>query len=233
MTSINTRTPPLPIRSFNQQSNSTVLPAKPKAKTIVYNQMLEPRPDTPRFHRDSPNLSGPFNRNQLLQQNLTGNLSKQINNHTGRNMNGENINKSNINGKRPATTEVIDLTNTTGGITPPSSVPPTKKSKTGIINQNNNNNKSATRVDAKGKAKHDKAIAESVAWRQKYKKAFPSFVFYFDALDHATEVSLVKAVERLGAVSFYIYLHIYLTTVNYQLIYFHHCRLSITSSRNK
>lgn len=50
-------------------------------------------------------------------------------------------------------------------------------------------------------AQHDKMTAESITWRTKYKKAFPSFVFYFDALDHATEFALMKSVERLGAVS--------------------------------
>ena len=48
---------------------------------------------------------------------------------------------------------------------------------------------------------NDKMTAESITWRMKYKKAFPSFVFYFDALDPATELSLIKSVEYLGAVS--------------------------------
>ena len=48
---------------------------------------------------------------------------------------------------------------------------------------------------------HEKMTAESITWRMKYKKAFPSFVFYFDALDPATELSLIKSVEYLGAVS--------------------------------
>lgn len=49
-------------------------------------------------------------------------------------------------------------------------------------------------------AQHEKMTADSITWRQKYKKAFPSFVFYFDAVDTITEMTLVKAVDRLGAV---------------------------------
>ena len=48
--------------------------------------------------------------------------------------------------------------------------------------------------------KHEKMEAESLAWRQKYKKAFPSFVFYFDHIDDATKPGLTKQVERLGSV---------------------------------
>ncbi|SCZ89613.1 BZ3500_MvSof-1268-A1-R1_Chr9g10485 [Microbotryum saponariae] len=47
--------------------------------------------------------------------------------------------------------------------------------------------------------KHDKLVQESATWRSKYKKAFPSFVFYFDALDVSTELHLIRQVERLGA----------------------------------
>ncbi|KAM0789393.1 hypothetical protein ACM66B_000221 [Microbotryomycetes sp. NB124-2] len=47
--------------------------------------------------------------------------------------------------------------------------------------------------------KHNKLVQESATWRAKYKKAFPSFTFYFDALDPATEETLVRAVARLGA----------------------------------
>ena len=48
---------------------------------------------------------------------------------------------------------------------------------------------------------HDKLAEESAQWRAKYKKAFPSFVFYFDQLDSATEAQLTKQVRQLGAVS--------------------------------
>lgn len=44
-------------------------------------------------------------------------------------------------------------------------------------------------------------VAQSIHWRAKYKAAFPTFTFYFDALDAATEHTVIKAVERLGAVS--------------------------------
>jgi len=48
---------------------------------------------------------------------------------------------------------------------------------------------------------HDKLAEESAQWRAKYKKAFPSFVFYFDQLDSQTEQVLTKQVRQLGAVS--------------------------------
>lgn len=47
---------------------------------------------------------------------------------------------------------------------------------------------------------HDKMAEESAQWRAKYKKAFPSFVFYFDQLDPTTEAYLIKQVRSLGAV---------------------------------
>ncbi|KAL8280720.1 hypothetical protein RQP46_006724 [Phenoliferia psychrophenolica] len=60
----------------------------------------------------------------------------------------------------------------------------------------------ATTADAarrKKREKHERMEAESLAWRQKYKKAFPSFVFYFDHIDEATKPGLTKQVERLGS----------------------------------
>lgn len=93
-------------------------------------------------------------------------------------------------GKRPA--EVIDLTATTEGIEIFSSQSP-KRIKTTAT-------EAKLRKAKKERAdQHEKMTAESVTWRRRYKKAFPSFVFYFDALDPATELSQIKSVERLGA----------------------------------
>ncbi|KAK4699237.1 regulatory subunit for Cdc7p protein kinase, partial [Phenoliferia sp. Uapishka_3] len=57
----------------------------------------------------------------------------------------------------------------------------------------------ARRKKRERQEKHEKMEAESLAWRQKYKKAFPSFVFYFDHIDEATTPGLTKQVERLGS----------------------------------
>lgn len=46
----------------------------------------------------------------------------------------------------------------------------------------------------------EKLQQDTQQWRQKYRKAFPSFTFYFDAIDEATQLTLGVAVKRLGAV---------------------------------
>lgn len=48
----------------------------------------------------------------------------------------------------------------------------------------------------------DKLHQDTQQWRQKYRKAFPSFTFYFDAIDEATQLTLGVAVKKLGAVRF-------------------------------
>lgn len=51
------------------------------------------------------------------------------------------------------------------------------------------------------RVKQEEIAAQSVVWRAKYKKVFPTFVFYFDSLDYGQTYSMLKQVERLGAVS--------------------------------
>ncbi|GAA5988154.1 hypothetical protein JCM10908_002086 [Rhodotorula pacifica] len=45
----------------------------------------------------------------------------------------------------------------------------------------------------------EKLQQDTQQWRQKYRKAFPSFTFYFDAIDEATQLTLGVQVKRLGA----------------------------------
>lgn len=100
--------------------------------------------------------------------------------------------------------DVVDLSYSAGM---EKSTTSTKRMKS--TNMDHSNKTTTTTNDARYKlkakreraAQHEKMTAESISWRQKYKKAFPSFVFYFDAVDSSTELNLVKAVERLGAVS--------------------------------
>ncbi|GAA5929197.1 protein serine/threonine kinase activating protein DBF4 [Sporobolomyces koalae] len=47
--------------------------------------------------------------------------------------------------------------------------------------------------------RQEKLAQESATWRAKYKKAFPSFTFYFDALDEPTKAHLGSQVKKLGA----------------------------------
>lgn len=66
---------------------------------------------------------------------------------------------------------------------------------------------SATTLEAKDRDRrerqdaHDRMTEEAAQWRAKYKRAFPTFVFYFDQLDPASESALGKQVRMLGAVS--------------------------------
>ena len=48
--------------------------------------------------------------------------------------------------------------------------------------------------------RQEKLAQESAMWRAKYKKAFPSFTFYFDTIDEATKAQLGIQVKKLGAV---------------------------------
>ncbi|GAA6009292.1 hypothetical protein JCM10207_004338 [Rhodosporidiobolus poonsookiae] len=45
----------------------------------------------------------------------------------------------------------------------------------------------------------ERLAEESAQWRAKYKKAFPSFTFYFDAIDEQTKAVLSVQVKKLGA----------------------------------
>ncbi|GAA5868653.1 hypothetical protein JCM3774_003614 [Rhodotorula dairenensis] len=45
----------------------------------------------------------------------------------------------------------------------------------------------------------EKLQQDTQEWRKSYRKAFPSFVFYFDAIDVATQSALYNAVTKLGA----------------------------------
>lgn len=51
-------------------------------------------------------------------------------------------------------------------------------------------------------AQKEKLAQESAQWRAKYKKAFPSFTFYFDSIDENTKTMLSSQVRKLGAVRF-------------------------------
>ncbi|BGP49016.1 Cdc7p-Dbf4p kinase complex regulatory subunit [Rhodotorula kratochvilovae] len=45
----------------------------------------------------------------------------------------------------------------------------------------------------------EKAAIENQQWRARFRKAFPSFTFYFDAIDETTKASLSAQVKRLGS----------------------------------
>ncbi|GAA5913039.1 protein serine/threonine kinase activating protein DBF4 [Sporobolomyces salmoneus] len=62
-----------------------------------------------------------------------------------------------------------------------------------------NGSKRATATTAEGKEKQEKLAQESAMWRAKYKKAFPSFTFYFDTIDEATKAQLGAQVKKLGS----------------------------------
>ncbi|GAA5836727.1 hypothetical protein JCM11251_002709 [Rhodosporidiobolus azoricus] len=81
---------------------------------------------------------------------------------------------------------------------PDAVAPPAKKSKTAMT---------TTTVGEGAKRKTKRATAgdkeklaqESAQWRAKYKKAFPSFTFYFDAIDETIKAQLSLQVRKLGA----------------------------------
>lgn len=202
MTSVVTRTPPLTSRVAGGHLPQQP-PARPRPKSYSFHNSTEKRPDTPRFLlQEVTNVSGVFGHMPQTLPVAPAGPSKQLISKDP----PSKITKPNQNGKRPA--EMIDLTHTTGGVSEPSSVRKAKKSKSLATNN------SAT-TDAKRKAKarqerraeqQEKATVENVAWREKYKTAFPSFVFYFDAIDANTVSGMVKAVQRLGAVRIFVFL---------------------------
>ncbi|GAA6032510.1 hypothetical protein JCM8097_004792 [Rhodosporidiobolus ruineniae] len=59
--------------------------------------------------------------------------------------------------------------------------------------------KGSTRRTVGDRAEKEKMAHESAQWRAKYKKAFPSFTFYFDAIDEGTKSILSLQVRKLGA----------------------------------
>ncbi|KAM0748559.1 hypothetical protein T439DRAFT_67385 [Meredithblackwellia eburnea MCA 4105] len=54
----------------------------------------------------------------------------------------------------------------------------------------------ATATTQQDKERHEKEVN---SWRQKYRKAFPSFVFYFDHVDEHTTLALTKLLDKLGS----------------------------------
>jgi hypothetical protein len=165
---------------------------------IVQHTPDQGRPSTPRFLDQSLSVSGVFG-------NVVGSATCSA--QPGPSRLALSTLRQNSYGKRAA--EVIDLTHTTGGLSDTSSARQPKRARTVNNVKPSKTTTLATKVngvDRRSKARRDKAeqqdklTAESISWRQKYKKAFPTFVFYFDAIDPVTEGGMVKAVERLGAV---------------------------------
>lgn len=181
----------------------------PKPPTRI-NKVAKPPPrgDTPRFSlpglsaafAGTPQLAVPAISRDPLQRATAAageSHSRAQLNHTGMAPNSR---------KRvaaaPPPHDVLDLTHTTTADVDDSDsdagAPSQKRSRTAAALDPKR--KPVKRTDHRAE-KHDKLVAESAQWRTKYKKAFPSFTFYFDALDPLTEASLSKSVERLGAVS--------------------------------
>ncbi|EPQ26058.1 uncharacterized protein PFL1_06267 [Pseudozyma flocculosa PF-1] len=68
-----------------------------------------------------------------------------------------------------------------------------------------NTKATTTRIDRQSRvtdqeraARDRQAFEERKIWRHKFKKAFPSFVFYFDAFDEATVKDLTGVIQSLG-----------------------------------
>ncbi|GAA5910676.1 hypothetical protein JCM5296_001689 [Sporobolomyces johnsonii] len=96
--------------------------------------------------------------------------------------------------------DVLDLTNTntlspeSGATRQAKKARSTVTAATAVATDSKRRAKRAERAE-----KHEKMAQESAQWRAKYKKAFPSFTFYFDAVDEATKMQLSAQVKRLGA----------------------------------
>ncbi|GAA6005524.1 hypothetical protein JCM11491_003672 [Sporobolomyces phaffii] len=121
---------------------------------------------------------------------------------------------TNNNAKKRAAAEVLDLTHTTtnspdqeNGVAGPAARQ-TKRLKLPLTVGNGGNTNATTSATDGGKKKlkraerverQEKLAQESALWRAKYKKAFPSFTFYFDAIDEATKVQLGAQVKKLGS----------------------------------
>jgi len=114
------------------------------------------------------------------------------------------------NSKKRTAGEVLDLTNTTTNspeqentIVGPSGRQ-VKKMKMpwddSTVGGDRMANKQKQQKKAQRAERQEKLAQESAMWRAKYKKAFPSFTFYFDTIDEATKAQLGIQVKKLGAV---------------------------------
>ncbi|ORY87489.1 Dfp1/Him1, central region-domain-containing protein [Leucosporidium creatinivorum] len=169
----------------------------PKPPTRI-NKVAKPPPrgDTPRFSlpglasfTGTPQLPVPSISRDSLHRNTIAGPS-----HSRQQLNPQGMA---TNSRKRVVNDVLDLTHTTTADVDDSDSdegPSQKRSRTALDPKR----KSVKRAEQRAE-KHDKLVAESAQWRTKYKKAFPSFTFYFDALDPLTEASLSKSVERLGA----------------------------------
>ncbi|GAA5948739.1 hypothetical protein JCM3765_004990 [Sporobolomyces pararoseus] len=124
----------------------------------------------------------------------------------------DGVSNNNNKSKKRTATEVLDLTHTTtNSIDEDNGVAAqggrqTKRLKMPLAVGNVNSASMTTTDGGKKKAKkaernekQEKLAQESATWRAKYKKAFPSFTFYFDAIDEATKAQLGAQVKKLGS----------------------------------
>ncbi|GAA5984252.1 hypothetical protein JCM5350_002880 [Sporobolomyces pararoseus] len=124
----------------------------------------------------------------------------------------DGVSNNNTKSKKRAATETLDLTHTTtnsideetGGAAQGGRQ--TKRLKMPLAVGNVNSVSTTTTDGGKKKAKkaernekQEKLAQESAMWRAKYKKAFPSFTFYFDAIDETTKAQLAAQVKKLGS----------------------------------
>ncbi|GAA5926324.1 hypothetical protein JCM10213_007433 [Rhodosporidiobolus nylandii] len=101
------------------------------------------------------------------------------------------------NSRKRAAADVIDHE---GSNSPDAAAPQAKKSRaTTTVGQPVDGNVKRKTSKRGAAAEKEKMQQETAQWRAKYKKAFPSFTFYFDAIDEATKAMLSKEVRKLGA----------------------------------
>lgn len=157
------------------------------------------KPEKPHFLlQDRPHL---FNLKPAGARGGAGESSNSVNKQCSTTSTSRTI--LNATGKRP-TLDLTQSTTTTSSLAiEPPLPPPPKRSKSTLDNALTDAEKKSRALERKKEKaqQHEKMTAESITWRHKYKKAFPTFVFYFDSLDSTKEMALAKAVERLGAVS--------------------------------
>lgn len=191
------RTPPIPARAT---SLSTRPSRTRSARTLPADEQLTQRPAPPAFAHRLTSLSTVFNAAQAQAASVSGTYA--------------------VAGPAPPTRQaakraldVLDLTQATDDAdAAPAPQPKRSRKVTQLelppppapaVNAAAAARDVTAAADAarrKKSEKHARMEAESLAWRQKYKKAFPSFVFYFDHIDDATKPGLTKQVERLGSV---------------------------------
>ena len=123
----------------------------------------------------------------------------------------DGVSNNNTKSKKRAATETLDFTHTTtnsideetGGAAQGGRQ--TKRLKMPLANSVSTTTTDGGKKKAKKaerNEKQEKLAQESAMWRAKYKKAFPSFTFYFDAIDEATKAQLAAQVKKLGSVSY-------------------------------